>query len=61
MPKFKNIKDDSENPGNQRSFNARRDAQGPSTSRRYFNRLRWDDKAKMYTVVDIPKNIVKKD
>jgi hypothetical protein len=36
-------------------------ASGALPSTGYINRLRWDDKAKMFTVVDIPKKRVKKD
>ena len=59
MPKFKKIKDDGINPGSQQIFETGRDARGPATPKKYLNRLRWDEKAKMYTVVDIPKDQLK--
>jgi hypothetical protein len=41
-------------PGGERSFGARNAAQRTTTYKKYSNKLRWDDKAKRYTVDDIP-------
>jgi hypothetical protein len=36
-------------------------AAGTLPPNKYIHRLRWDDKAKMYTVVDLPNKPFKKD
>ena len=48
-----------ENPGSEKSFDARHDATG-MTAKKYVNKLRWDDKAKMGSSVDIPGELLKK-
>ena len=37
----------------------RHDASGETGPKKYSNRLRWDDKAKRYTVVDDEDNLLK--
>lgn len=41
------------NPQSEKSFDARHDATG-MTPKKYVNKLRWDDKAKMNSSVEIP-------
>ena len=54
----------SKNPDGEKTFDARHDAQGDMTPKKYINKLRWDDKAEIGSNVDIPdklfKNIAKK-
>ena len=44
------------NPHSEISFDARHDAT-KMTPKKYINKLRWDDKAKIGTVINIPKRI----
>jgi hypothetical protein len=48
-----------ENPGSEKSFDARHDATG-MTAKKYVNKLRWDDKAKFGSTVNIPEKLLKK-
>jgi hypothetical protein len=50
-----------ENPSSERSFGARNAVQRTTTYKMYSNKLRWDDKAKRYTVDDIPNEGSRKD
>jgi hypothetical protein len=47
------------NPQSEKSFDARHDATG-MTPKKYVNKLRWDDKAKMDSTVEIPDELFKK-
>lgn len=47
------VKVGKENPKSERSFDARHEATG-MTPKKYVNRLRWDNKAKIGTYVNIP-------
>lgn len=47
------------NPQSEKSFDARHDATG-MTPKKYINKLRWDNKAKIGTVVRIPDKLFKK-
>ena len=47
------------NPKSEKNFDARHDATG-MTPKKYINKLRWDDKAKIGDTVNIPNNIFKK-
>lgn len=47
-----------DNPKSERSFDARHDATG-MTPKKYINKLRWDDKAKLNTEVNIPNKLFK--
>ena len=49
----------SKNPKSEQSFDARHDATG-MTPKKYVNKLRWDDKAKMGSSVNIPDKLFKK-
>lgn len=44
------------NPSSERSFDARHDATG-MTPKKYINKLRWDNKAKIGTMVNIPDKL----
>ena len=46
------------NPTSEKSFDARHDATG-MTPKKFINKLRWDDKAKIGSTVDIPKTLFK--
>ncbi len=46
------------NPQSERTFDARHDATG-MTPKKYINRLRWDDKAKIGSSVIIPNRLFK--
>ncbi len=48
-----------DNPRSEKSFDARHDAT-VMTPKKYINKLRWDDKAKMDSEVNIPKALFKK-
>ena len=48
-----------DNPDSEKSFDARHDATG-MTPKKYINKLRWDDKAAMGTLVNIPDKFFKK-
>jgi hypothetical protein len=48
-----------DNPRSEQSFDARHDAQTPMTPKKYINKLRWDNKAKMNTSVNIPDDYFK--
>jgi len=50
------VKVGSENPVSKKTFDARHDATG-MTPKKYVNKLRWDDKAKIGSTVNIPKNL----
>ena len=47
------------NPKSERSFDARHDATG-MTPKKYINKLRWDNKAKIGSSVNIPDKLFKK-
>jgi hypothetical protein len=47
------------NPQSEKSFDARHDATG-MTPKKYVNKLRWDDKAKMDTSIEIPDELFEK-
>ncbi len=47
------------NPASEKSFDARHDATR-MTPKKYVNKLRWDDKAKIRTAVNIPKKLFEK-
>ena len=47
------------NPESERSFDARHDATG-MTPKKYINKLRWDDKAKIGSTVNIPDELFEK-
>ena len=47
------------NPTSEKSFDARHDATG-MTPKKYINKLRWDDKAKLNTSVEVPDNLFDK-
>lgn len=47
------------NPSSERSFDARHDATG-MTPKKYVNKLRWDDKAKIGSMINIPKKLFKR-
>lgn len=47
------------NPSSERSFDARHDAT-PMTPKKYVNKLRWDNKARIGSIVDIPNKLFKK-
>jgi hypothetical protein len=44
------------NPASEKTFDARHEATG-MTPKKYINRLRWDNKAKMGTSVEIPDKL----
>lgn len=44
------------NPASEMSFDARHDSMG-MTPKKYINKLRWDDKAKIGTTITIPKSV----
>ena len=44
------------NPKSKTSFDARHDAT-KMTPKKYINKLRWDDKAKIGSVINIPKSL----
>ena len=46
------------NPKSERSFDARHDATG-MTPKKYINKLRWDNKAKIGSIVRIPDRLFK--
>ena len=46
------------NPASERSFDARHDATG-MTPKKYVNKLRWDNKAKIGSTVRIPDKLFK--
>ena len=46
------------NPKSERSFDARHDATG-LTPKKYTNKLRWDNKAKIGSIVRIPDRLFK--
>lgn len=46
------------NPQSEKSFDARHDATG-MTPKKYINKLRWDNKAKLNTEVNIPRSLFK--
>jgi len=46
------------NPDSEKTFDARHEATG-MTPKKYVNRLRWDNKAKMGTSIDIPDKLFK--
>ena len=48
----------SANPDSERTFDARHEATG-MTPKKYVNKLRWDDKAKMGSTVNIPDRLSK--
>lgn len=48
----------SKNPQSERSFDARHDATG-MTPKKYVNKLRWDDKAKIGSTINIPGKLFK--
>ena len=48
----------SKNPDSEKTFDARHEATG-MTPKKYINRLRWDNKAKMGSSVDIPDKLFK--
>ncbi|MDN3654830.1 hypothetical protein QWZ08_04270 [Ferruginibacter paludis] len=47
-----------QNPDSERSFDARQDAT-PMTPKKHINKLCWDNKAHMGTVVEIPDGLFK--
>ncbi|MBC7745804.1 MAG: hypothetical protein H7096_11955 [Flavobacterium sp.] len=47
----------SKNPEGEKTFDARHDAQGEMTPKKYVNKLRWDDKAAIGSTIDIPDNL----
>ncbi len=47
------------NPDSEQTFDARHEATG-MTPKKYINKLRWDDKAKFGSTVDIPDHLFKK-
>ena len=47
------------NPASEQSFDARHEATG-MTPKKYINKLRWDDKAKIGETVSIPDKLFKK-
>lgn len=47
------------NPASERSFDARHDATG-MTPKKYINKLRWDNKARLNTFITIPDRLFKK-
>jgi hypothetical protein len=49
----------SRNPSSEKSFDARHDATG-MTPRKYVNKLRWDDKAKIGSVINIPAKLFRR-
>lgn len=55
----KGVKVGKNNPRSEKSFDARHDATG-MTPRKYINKLRWDNKAKIGTTVRIPDKLFKK-
>ena len=55
----KGVKVGKANPTSERSFDARHDATG-MTPKKYVNKLRWDDQAKMGESVNIPDELFKK-
>ena len=48
-----------ESPKRERGVYARHEVRDPATSNKYGNRLRWDDKAKRYVLVDDPNELRK--
>ena len=46
------------NPNSERSFDARHDATG-MTPKKYVNKLRWDNKARIGSIVRIPDRLFK--
>lgn len=48
-----------ENPRSEKSFDARHEATGMSP-KKYINRLRWDNKARLNSFVNIPNRLFKK-
>lgn len=52
------VKVGSKNPESEKSFDARHDAT-PMTPKKYVNKLRWDDKAKIGETVTIPDKLFK--
>jgi len=48
-----------ENPRSERTFDARHDATG-MTPKKYVNKLRWDNKAKLNSFISIPNRLFKK-
>lgn len=48
-----------DNPRSEASFDARHDATG-MTPKKYINKLRWDNKAKLNTYVNIPDELFKR-
>ena len=55
----KGVKVGKANPDSERSFDARHDATG-MTPKKYVNKLRWDDKARIGESVNIPDELFKK-
>ena len=49
----------SKNPVGEKTFDARHDAQGEMTPKKYVNKLRWDDKAAIGSTIDIPDKLFK--
>lgn len=47
------------NPSSKKSFDARHDATG-MTPKKYINKLRWDDKAKIGSTIDVPDALFEK-
>lgn len=47
----------SKNPEGEKTFDARHDLQGGMTPKKYVNKLRWDDKAEIGSMVDIPAKL----
>lgn len=45
-----------ENPRSERSFDARHDATG-MTPKKYVNKLRWDNKARLNSFIEIPDRL----
>lgn len=48
-----------ENPDSERTFDARHEATG-MTPKKFINRLRWDNKARLNSFVDIPDRLFRK-
>ncbi|HEX2608182.1 MAG TPA: hypothetical protein VHK91_12420 [Flavisolibacter sp.] len=48
-----------DNPDSERTFDARHEATG-MTPKKYINKLRWDNKARLGTFIDIPDRLFSK-
>lgn len=49
----------SQNPDSEKTFDARHEATG-MTPKKFVNRLRWDNKAPLNSLIDIPNRLFKK-